>query len=253
MASRVAQIEMHFPREQPKRVGWGGWRENAGRPRRLRRRQVPHRRRPVLDGKRFPVHVSVRLVDGLPRLRNFDLCKVLKRAFIRGCLRDRFRICQFSVLGNHIHLICEAADANALACGIQGWKVRVARGLNNRWGRSGTVFDGRYHEEILTSPTQVRNAVCYVMQNALRHGERLPRWAGGIDPFSSAWYFDGWRDDGWRTGLPPPVADPEAPGDPVAAARTWLLRVGWRLRGLVGIGELPAAGRRAGRGSASTT
>jgi putative transposase len=244
VACRAKQIEIHFPRKQPKRVGWGGRRKDAGRPRRAGRRGVPHRRRPVLDGKRFPVHVSVRLVDGLPRLRNFDLCKVLKRAFIRGCLRDRFRICQFAILGNHIHLICEAADADALASGIQGWKVRVARGLNKVWGRSGAVFDGRYHEEILTSPSQVRNAVCYVMQNALRHGEKLPRWAGGIDPFSSAWYFDGWRDDGWRTGLPPPVSDPEAPGEPVAEAETWLLRVGWRLRGLIGVGEFPAAGRR---------
>jgi REP element-mobilizing transposase RayT len=189
----------------------------------------------------------VRLVDGLPRLRNFDLCKILKRAFIRGCLRDQFRICQFSVLGNHVHLICEAADARALARGIQGWKVRVARGLNGVWERSGEVFDGRYHEEILTSPTQVRNAVCYVMQNALRHGERLPAWAGGVDPFSSAWYFDGWRDDGWRTGVSPPASDPEAPGEPVATAQTWLLRVGWRLRGLIGVGEVPPAGRRTGR------
>jgi REP element-mobilizing transposase RayT len=200
----------------------------------------------VLDGKHHPVHVSVRLVDGLPRLRNFELCKVLKRAFLRGCLRKRFRICQFSILGNHIHLICEAADAGALAGGIQAWKVRVARGLNTVWGRSGAVFDGRYHAEILTSPTQVRNAVCYVMQNALRHGERLPRWAGGVDPYSSAWYFDGWADDTWRAGLSPPECDPGAPGEPVAVAETWLLRTGWRRRGLIGIGELPAAGR--GRG-----
>jgi REP element-mobilizing transposase RayT len=187
---------------------------------------------------RFPVHVTVRLADGLPRLRGFDVARVLRHAFVYGCKKGAFRICQFSVQGNHIHLICEAKNATALARGVQGWKVRVARRLNSGWHRRGTVFDDRYHAEIITSPRQARNALCYVMQNARRHGERLPGWANGIDPFSSAWYFDGWRDQRWRTGLSPPEGDA-----PVAEARTWILSVGWRRCGLVGVDELPRVTR----------
>src|SRR5262249_17412740 len=40
-----------------------------------------------------------------------------------------------------------------------------------------------------------------------RHGEQLGAKYGGIDPFSSAWWFDGWADDGWRHGVPPPGPD----------------------------------------------
>ena len=151
-----------------------------------------------------------------------------------------FRICQFSIQGNHIHLICEATNEIALARGIQGWSVRVARGLNGHLDREGAVFDDRYHVEILKTPSQTRHALCYVLQNAQRHGERLDPQFHGIDPFSSAWWFDGWVDDAWRVGLPPPEART------VAEPKTWLLRVGWKRSrfGLISITEVPPAGRR---------
>ena len=63
-----------------------------------------------------------------------------------------------------------------------------------------------------------------------------PRF-GGMDPFSSAWWFDGWHDDEWREGLKPPDVRT------VAAAETWLLRVGWRRHGLLRIDEVPPAAR----------
>jgi REP element-mobilizing transposase RayT len=225
---------------------WGGRRDGAGRPRLAKRKSVAHRQRPAL-ASRFPVHVSKKMQAGLPRLRGFELAVALKRAFVRGCRREDervvFRICQFSVQGNHIHLLCEAKDSASLARGIQGWSVRVARGINRHLSRTGQVFEDRYHEEILRSPRQVRHALCYVLQNARRHGSTPPAWAGGVDPFSSAWHFDGWRDQRWRTGLSPPRDLPDLPGPPVTSAKTWLLNVGWRRWGLIGPSEVPAAGR----------
>ncbi|MFQ5464121.1 MAG: transposase [Phycisphaerae bacterium] len=236
MAKKQTQLAIDFPNT------WGGRRAGAGRKRTAPRKRVPHRTRPKLAA-RFPVHVTVRLLDGLPRLRGFELAKVLRRAFVHSCNKQGFRICQFSIQGNHIHLICEAKSAGALSRGIQGWKIRVTRALNRRWHRRGTVFDDRYHLEIMKCPQQTRNTLCYVMQNARKHNQRLPAWAGGIDPFSSAWYFHGWRDDRWRKRLAPPPDDPNAPGPPVAEPRTWLLAVGWRQCGLLAVHEVPAAGR----------
>jgi hypothetical protein len=93
--------------------------------------------------------------------------------------------------GNHIHLICEADSAEALARGIQGWSVRVARGLNRVLGRRGPVFADRYHAEIITTPSQTRATLCYVLHNGRRHGERLDSRLRGADAYSSAWWFDG--------------------------------------------------------------
>jgi hypothetical protein len=92
----------------------------------------------------------------------------------------------------------------------------------------------------------VRNALAYVLLNARRHAaKRIARLkamglknvaplgrARGLDFYSSGRWFEG-----WRTGPPPrPSTDP-----PVAGARTWLLRRGWRLHGLIDPSEIPAA------------
>jgi putative transposase len=175
----------------------------------------------------------------VPRLRKFELCKVLRRAFVYGCRKGEFRICQFSIQGNHVHLVCEAATRKARAKGLQGWGVRVARGINGFFGRSGGVFEDRYHMEALRTPTQVRNALCYVLQNARRHGVALDPAFFGADPFSSAWWFDGWKDAAWKAGLAPPEQCT------VAAAESWLLREGWRRGrgGLIAIDEVPPAAK----------
>jgi hypothetical protein len=77
--------------------------------------------------------------------------------------------------------------------------------------RKGTVFADHYHSRILRSPTEVANALAYVLMNFLHHfpGEAA-RFAEDVrDQFSSAW-----REPG---------KDP-----PVVAGRSWLLTVGWR-------------------------
>ncbi len=216
----------------------GGKRRGAGRkptvPGKPRLRHAP---REVMKA-RFPVHITMRVTAEIARLRNYDLAPVLRRAFVFGCVRGEFRICQFSIQGNHIHLICEASENTAISRGVQAWAIRVARGLNGKLGRRGRVFVDRYHMEILRSPKQTRAALCYVLQNARRHRERIDARFGGMDPFSSAWWFDGWREDSWRTNVPPPEMRT------VAEAKTWLLNVGWRRHGLLAIDEVPAAARR---------
>ncbi len=217
----------------------GGPREGAGRKRKPGRRRVEHATRPIVK-QDWPVHVTVRLKRDVPRLRNFTLAKVLRRAFVTGCNKEGFRICQFSIQGNHIHLICEATERERLSRGIQGWSVRVARGVNAHAGRKGSLFDDRYHVEVIKTPRQMRNTLCYVLQNARRHDEYLDRRYHGVDPFSSAWWFDGWTDYGWRRGL---VQEDDEP--PVAPGESWLLNTGWKRHRLIAIDEVPAARRRA--------
>ncbi len=230
MRSRQQNIE--FPPTH------GGKRKRAGRKRVLPGKpRVPHRKRESASA-RFPMHVTLRMHAGVGRLRRFDLCPVLRRAFVYGCRQGAFRICQFSVQGNHIHLMCESPTRRALATGIKGFSVRVARGVNRRLERRGAVFGDRYHVEIIRTPRQCRAALCYVLQNARRHGAWIDPAFHGADPFSSAWWFDGWRDPGWRTGLRPPAERT------VADAESWMLRTGWRRHGLIAVEEVPAAGRR---------
>ena len=203
---------------------------------------MAHRARPRL-ARRFPVHVTTRIRDDVPRLRNRTRCKVIRAAMFAIMDEPGFRICELSVQRDHVHLVCEAKSNEALAKGIKRFKLRVANGINRQLSRKGSVFFDRYHMEILRNPRQVRNTLCYVLQNARRHGLRIPTAFGGVDPYSSAWWFTGWKHNRWRTGVSPPADGLGC----VSPAGTWLLSVGWRRAGLIGPTEVPAAARKTTR------
>lgn len=78
------------------------------------------------------------------------------------------RIVHFALMIRHLHLIVEAKDRDALSRGMQGFGVRLARRLNKELGRRGRVLRDRYHEHILRTPREVRNALCYVLRNSAR-------------------------------------------------------------------------------------
>ena len=167
----------------------------------------------------------------MPTLRNRRVYAALRSAFAAGCDRFGFRLTHYSVQRDHIHMICEAKGRRALARGVQGLLIRVAKALNRLWGRKGSVFGDRYHDRVLRNPKEVRSCLAYVLNNARKHGLRL---AQAVDVFASGWWFDGWREELRARGVPAVC--------PVASARTWLLCVGWRRRGLIPVSEVPGSG-----------
>jgi REP element-mobilizing transposase RayT len=154
--------------------------------------------------------------------------KIVRDRFAIAAERFDVRLVEFSVQSNHAHLIVEAADERALARAMKGLAVRIARGLNRLWNRSGSVLADHYHARALRTPREVRNALVYVLQNAHKHGVQF----GGPDPFSSGLSFRGWKDV--------IVAAVGILSSPLATARTWLLTVGWRRHDLISINERPA-------------
>lgn len=89
------------------------------------------------------------------------------------------RIVEFAVEGNHVHLVVEADTTAALSRGMQGFSIRVAKGLNRMMKREGRVLADRFHAHVLRTPTEARRAVAYVRNNHRKHakqmGELLPR------------------------------------------------------------------------------
>jgi putative transposase len=163
----------------------GGARKGAGRKPNGERAGVKHRVRPVLKA-RFPVHVTLRVEQRVWNLRSRRCFGALQRAFLGGCARVGFRICEFSVQGNHIHMIVEANGTHALSRGMQGIAIRMAKALNKRLSTKGRVFADRYHAHILASPQEVRNALAYVIHNYATHQRRAGRSAAKhVDPYSS--------------------------------------------------------------------
>jgi REP element-mobilizing transposase RayT len=216
---------------------WGGKRAGAGRKPKAPRPQVPHQTRPKLS-RHHPVHITLRAIDGLHSLRADRAYQCFRWALCALAERADFRVVHYSVQGNHLHLLVEAASADALSSGMRGVTIRLARSLNKLWGRKGRVFGDRYHSRALRTPHEVRRALSYVLNNHRRHeGDRIP--CGQLDSRSSGVWFDGWRPGAeleLATGSLRRTSPVEMqPPQPL----TWLLRVGWRRRGLIPVDEVP--------------
>jgi REP element-mobilizing transposase RayT len=235
----------------------GGARRGAGRKPRGERAEVRHVRRPRLE-PRHPVHVTTRVVRGAGYLRGSRVYPAVRQALCAARERLGARIVHFSIQADHIHLLVEAEDQVALGRAMKGFGVRVARRLNRLAGRRGRVIADRYHARYLRTPTEVRRALVYVLQNGAKHARDEGRLARGervwIDPHSSAAFFDGWhpRCRRWipaRDAPAHPLHRRGPPQMPVAPARSWLMRAGWlRAGGPIDTSERPSGdSERAGR------
>ena len=225
-------------RKRPSQTGfrfrtWGGKRKGAGRKPRGKRAGAPHTPRPAL-ARRFPVHISLKVVRGLPTLRSKQCMQIIRGSLHAGSRYRGFRLVHFSVQDNHLHLLCEAKHAEALSRGMQGLCIRIAKRLNKELVRKGRVFADRFFSRILKTPQEVRAALTYVLNNRLRHMAQTGGNSACVseaDPCSSGVWFDGWK-------VRPSPMD-LGPASPIAPAGTWLLSKGWRRRGLLHLDEVP--------------
>jgi putative transposase len=212
MSKKGGQLSLNLPSR-------GGKRRGAGRKPKGDKAGIPHKPRPALAA-RFPVHVTLRVKAEVWNLRSRRSFRLIAAAF-RGVLSSRrtFRLAEYAILGNHLHLIVEANDRRCLARGMQALEIRVAKALNKMMSeRRGPVFADRYHAHILRTPTEVGNALRYVRGNfsvhAARKGDPVLVVA---DEYSSAALVN--------RALPH-----EQDGPLVSPPETWLLSTGF-LRG----------------------
>jgi REP element-mobilizing transposase RayT len=214
MAKRVPRQGI-LPLDKKDKLANRQWRERAsgskvgslpGRPR-SKGSGVSHHRRPVLEEK-SALHITLKATRAVPNLRARRRFAVIKNAFVKFCAPKElgFRLIHFAVLSNHVHFVVEADSKRALAMGMQKLLHSISRRLNalslhEHGGRQSTktgsyrelegwlgrVFADRYHAHLLSSPTEMQNAVRYVRNNADRHyrfGEVYAQ-RRGVDPFSS--------------------------------------------------------------------
>jgi REP element-mobilizing transposase RayT len=192
MLKRAQQLELPT---------WGGRRKGAGRKRRGRIRRVSHKQRPPFFSP-TAVLVTLAIVPEGWNLRSQRCFRVIAACFAAALGRFGLRLIHFSVLGNHLHLIVEADDSEALSRGMQGLNIRLARALNRVMRRSGRLFADHYHSRLLQTPTELVNAIAYVLGNHVHH-----YGGSGPDRYSSA-----------VESAQPLLCQPQS----------WLLRTGWR-------------------------
>ncbi|MBX3158779.1 MAG: transposase [Deltaproteobacteria bacterium] len=219
--SMYAQIKMRKGGEGQMSIDfrtWGGARVGAGRKKVRRKSDPSHRTRDAHPGW-HPVHVVLRTLPAVGRLRRRRIYQAIRRAVAKTWGRVEYRIVHLSIQHNHLHLLVEASSKETLALGMQSFATCAAKAINKALERAGKVFAHRYHATAVTSPRQTRNALAYILCNWRHHGEARGTRVH-LDRFSSAISFDRWSTGGYRL---PDQHDPL----PVRPAETWLLRIGW--------------------------
>jgi len=177
---------------------------------------TPHGKREAFAAT-TAVHVTLGFTKKVPNLRSRKKYNLVKRAFAAFAFVSRsvtrvssdletrlriekadkekqsgFRLIHFAVLGNHLHLLCEADSSEWLTKGMQKLTVSLARLLNvdgvraqggslnpragsfrERAGWIGKIFDERYHAHCLTSEREMSHALEYLFDNAKQHYDRI--------------------------------------------------------------------------------
>ena len=172
----MGQLEFKLPQK-------GGRRKGAGRKPKGPRALVSHKVRTRFETP-AAVLVTLRVATHVWNLRSRRCFRVIEEALASARERFGLRVIEFSVLGNHLHLLVEADSDVSLARGMQGLEVRIAKALNRVMERRGRVFADHYHSRLLRSPTELVNAVAYVLGNHTHHFGGPPQ----RDPFSSGAY-----------------------------------------------------------------
>ncbi len=215
----------------------GGARPGAGRPPKGEFAGHPHKGREAFRSK-TPLHVVMRVVRAAGNLRRPPIHEAVRNALTTAGKHEDCRVVHLSIQRDHIHLLVEADDREALARGMRAFQISLAKRINravsspSKSRRRGQIFTDRYESFVLENPRAVRDALVYVL-NAWRKFEKPGPKA--LDPYSSALAFDGWKDpitDADTSELAPLVLWP---------ARTSLLTTAWRAGGKIGRAEAPPA------------
>jgi putative transposase len=188
---------------------------------------LSHVPRPVHEA-RHPVHVTMRRVAVGPSFRaervrraiEGELYAVKKRGVV---------VVHYSIQDNHLHLMVEATDRVDLGRKMKLLFSRIAMTVNRIALRAGKLFADRHHRHELTTPTEVRRALVYILFNDRKHHSRSRSATTALDEASSAIWVTDWSPD--SAPAPETLAQRRAnypEGPPITAPATWLARTGWR-------------------------
>ena len=91
-------------------------------------------------------------------------------ALQHACHAERVALHAYSLLDDHVWLLCTPSSAQAVGRALQALGRRFSTGFNRRHRRSGSVWDGRYRATVVEGGARLLEAMVFVDQAAVREG-----------------------------------------------------------------------------------
>ena len=128
-------------------------------------------------------HITARGNNGQDIVVDDDDCATFVVLASRMAARFRLDVHAWCLMTNHYHLIVEAKSGDVSAA-FHYLNGRYARHFNERHGRTGHLFGGRFRATVLEDERHFESACAYVLLNPVRAG-LVPtaedwRWAGAV-------------------------------------------------------------------------
>lgn len=119
------------------------------------------------------------------------------RAFFLDCLREAalrhvVAIHAYVLMENHYHLLLTAESGSAISRMMQDLGRRYVRFFNDRHGRRGTLWEGRYRSNVLEAETFLLACMVALDTNPVRNGSVE---SPALYPWSSHTHYAGIRVD----------------------------------------------------------
>lgn len=129
---------------------------------------MPRRPRVILPN--VPLHVTQRGVDRRPTFLTADDFAFYRLALHEARCDARCAVHAYALMTNHVHLLITPADATGPARMMRSIGARYVRYFNDRYRRTGTLWEGRYRSALVGSLRYLLTCSRYIEMNPVRAG-----------------------------------------------------------------------------------
>lgn len=127
-------------------------------------------RHPRLIVPGIAVHIRQRGVDGTACFRE-EADRLVYLSALRELLRrTQCALHAYCLMTNHVHLLVTPADEKGCSIFMRELGRRYVPYFNNRYGRTGTLWDGRFRSCLVESREYVLACYRYIERNPVRAG-----------------------------------------------------------------------------------
>ena len=127
-------------------------------------------RLPRIDLPGVPQHLIVRGNNRTAIFRDDADRQVFLGLLVDGLGACACEVHAYVLMGNHVHLLATGYREGELSDLMRRVGGKFARLMNLRWGRTGTLFEGRFRSSLVESESYLLTCMAYIELNPVRAG-----------------------------------------------------------------------------------
>ena len=130
-------------------------------------------------------HVMLRGIDRIQLFYDDDDHRAFLERLAHNKDRYGYSLLAYALMGNHVHLLIQEGRSG-ISSEIKSIATSYAHWHNNRYERSGYLFQGRFKSEAITGDAHLLAALRYILNNPVKIGLPINYWTSYNDYMSSA-------------------------------------------------------------------